>query len=717
MGCRGQEATTREVPDTGAAVERTLGALGFQQFKPGQREVVESVLAGRDTLAILPTGGGKSLCYQLPSLLLPGVTLVVSPLIALIRDQVARAQARGLSATALSSMDGREQKEARLGVIARGEVNLVYAAPEGLRSTAVITALAQAGVSLMCVDEAHCISAWGHDFRPDYARLGALREVLKPRSVLAVTATATPQVQQDIQRSLGMRRPAVVITGLDRPNLRLEVQEVRGSAAKLRAIRDAVLNDLAGGGSAILYCATRRAAEGLTVQLRERGISAVAYHAGLPALARDAAQDAWEQGAVPIICATTAFGMGVDKPDVRLVAHHSLPRSPEAYYQEVGRAGRDGQPARGLLFYDPSDARLLWQLVDRSCATACSVRQVYAYAWGNQDADGVCAPTMEALMARVDPGGGPAARAAVVYLVQSGALAEAPEGVRLAGGPPGQLWVDEARLAARLASERQKLSNMVAYVQRATCRRAFLLQHFTGSPSGPCGSCDLCALGVHVRPDDDLRTDVLKALSCVARMMGRYGRGKVVDVLMGSHARPVVQAGLHTLSTHGLLKHKGRAAVQELLLALERSSLVVSTSGPYPTLDLTDAGAAVLQGGVLPPLWIRPTDGEVDALDGAEEPMAALAVVPSVPEPGEDRVPSVELDGVAEPLLSTLRCWRGQTARQMRVPPYVLLTDRTLRALVALKPRTAEELRRIPGMGEAKVSRYGAAILEVVRGG
>jgi ATP-dependent DNA helicase RecQ len=336
-------------------IDGGLRRLGLAEFRPGQREIIEAVVAGRPTIAVLPTGAGKSLCYQLPATILDGLTVVVSPLIALMKDQVDGLTARGVAATFVNSTLEPNEREQRLSAAIAGRVRLLYVAPERFRSSGFLTTLRRARVALLAVDEAHCIAEWGHDFRPDYARLGEVVRALRPARLVALTATATPDVQGEIAAQLGMESPAVFVRGFDRPNLAFEVEQAGGDRDKLdrllRLLRDA------DGGTAIVYAATRRKAEDVATALRTARVPARAYHAGLDDDERAAVQEAWSSGKLRVVVATNAFGMGVDKADVRLVVHHELPSSVEAYYQEAGRAGRDGRPARCVLLFNHRDVR------------------------------------------------------------------------------------------------------------------------------------------------------------------------------------------------------------------------------------------------------------------------------------------------------------------------------------------------------------------------
>jgi len=389
--------------------------FGFPAFRPGQREIVDHIAKGHDALVVMPTGAGKSLCYQLPALARGGLTVVVSPLIALMKDQVDALVDKGIRATFLNSSIDRATYEERSQAVYRGEVELLYVAPERFTPSFIRWLLA-ADVRLFAVDEAHCLSQWGHDFRPDYLRLGKVRQELGSPPAVALTATATPVVQEDIVKTLGLEKGRTFIRGFDRENLVLEVVEAKGKAEK-----DGMLKGLVEGGTALVYCATRKNVERATKALREDGVRAGFYHAGLTADQRTRIQEDFMEGRVPVVVATNAFGMGIDKRDIRTIVHYDMPGTVEAYYQEIGRAGRDGRMSRATLLYHPMDRRIHEFFIDNSHPPAEWVHKLYSWLLA-QGSNPVFAPLERLAEALPSDAGDRAAASCLYILVREGMI-------------------------------------------------------------------------------------------------------------------------------------------------------------------------------------------------------------------------------------------------------------------------------------------------------
>ena len=507
--------------------------FGHDDFRPGQREIVESVLDGRPTIAVLPTGGGKSLCYQLPAVLCEGTALVLSPLIALMKDQVDALTAIGVPAARITSADPPEEQEAALRRLAAGELDLVYAAPERLRSGRFLDALVRARLSLVAVDEAHCVSEWGHDFRPDYRGIRPLVERIEPARYAAFTATATPEVRQELGEALGMGEPALFVRGFNRANLHLAVERARGEAERRQRLA-ALLREHRGEGPALVYTATRKQAEEGAEAMRAAGFRAHHYHAGLEGEERHRLQELFLAGECDAMVATNAFGMGIDKPDIRLVVHLALPASLEAYYQEVGRAGRDGEPARAVLLFTLQDVRTREFLIQR------------------EDAE------------------------------------------QEAFSPEEELARQHHREGAQRRLQRMTRFATGAACRRLTVLEYFGDPAAEDFRAG-CASCDRCDAGPPPELSDEQHLVVRKALSGIARVDGRFGRQRIADVLVGSRSKAVTQSGLDELSTFGLLADHPKTFVLDLLDALEAAGLARTTTGDYPLLAMTAAGVEVMK--------------------------------------------------------------------------------------------------------------------------
>ncbi len=610
-----------------------LRLLGYESFRPGQREAIETLLAIGRLLLVAPTGGGKSLIYQLPAILLPGTTLVISPLVALMNDQVHALGARGVAATFLAStIEGAEIRR-RMARIAAGEYALVYVAPERLAFEGFRGLLRDVAVPLVAVDEAHCISEWGHDFRPEYMQIGDLLADLPQARILACTATATPVVRDEILSRLNL--PAETpqhVRGFARPNLRLRAREV-GGARERQAEVDAQLAEAldrpgAARGVAIVYAPTRRSAEEEGDRLRAKRWRVEVYHAGLSPELRERAQRGFASGNVDVIVATNAFGMGIDRPDVRAVVHLGPPGSIESYYQEVGRAGRDGAEAFGLLLVSPNDLPLRRRLLESGGST----ETVIAHKWN--------------------------------------------------------LFLE-----------------LMRWVEGGSCRHDAILRYFGDEAETlhGCGKCDACeALEDGETDPETVSLIVRKALSGVARAHHKLGLQAVVKLLRGEDDPRLARLGLDQVTTYGALRERDADWLLRLLRRCVTAGWVDFTGGERPVVLLTEAGRAVMK---------------------AERP--ARLLLPSrasrAPAGGGSRArkPVVVVDGfdassAAAALFETLRAHRMALARAQGVPPYVIASDRSLREIAVMRPKSLGELMGVHGIGQAKADRYGAELLAIV---
>jgi ATP-dependent DNA helicase RecQ len=621
--------------DAQSALERHFG---FSRFREGQSDVIEAVLAGEDVIVVMPTGGGKSLCYQLPALLFSGVTLVVSPLIALMKDQVDALDARDIPATYKNSSLSFDDQLARLRGMSRGQYRLVYIAPERFRNARFVESLRGCRVSLFAVDEAHCISQWGHDFRPDYLRLREAADALGRPPLIALTATATPQVRSDIAAQLGVKKASSFVAGFDRHNLTLRVEPCKSDNDRVAAAYQIVKR---AKGSGIIYCSTRKAVDEVSGKLQRLGLTVGAYHAGLDEAKRSKMQDYFMAGDLDAIVATNAFGMGVDKSDIRFVTHYNLPGSIEAYYQEVGRAGRDGLPSICTLLFNYVDTRTHEFFIEGSYPSRQVIEQVYSCLLG-QGLETI-ALSASALASRVGTRNEIAINSALIYLEKAGHISRQQgrdPAIRMTDRDPvADLRVDWDEIALREASERRKLREMVNFAYHEKCLRQFILRYFGDRKEAANCRCSNCQpklewgaapiqqkrgrkSGRKLSPEpepisdaanaaedspqsldaggaralsDDEHLIARKILSCIARMEGKYGKGMVASVLRGVRAKNVVANELDHLSTYGLLKLHSQDDLTRFINALIVSGCVRQTSGAIPTVSLTTLGNAVMR--------------------------------------------------------------------------------------------------------------------------
>jgi len=636
---RGSDAEGRSL-DLEAALER----FGHASFRPGQREAIETLLGTGRLLLVAPTGGGKSLVYQLPASLLPGTTVVVSPLIALMHDQVDALGRAGVAATYLASTLEAAETSARLRSLTRGEYDLVYVTPERLALPGFRSRLGALDCPLLAVDEAHCISEWGHDFRPEYLEIGKVVAELPDTRVLACTATATPVVRDEILARLGLPADTPqLVQGFARPNLSLRAREVRGRRERDAEVDAALVEALGAPGSrrgtALVYAPTRRMSEEEAGRLARRGWRTAFYHAGLSAEERETVHRAFAAGELEAVVATNAFGMGIDRPDVRAVVHLGPPGSIEAYYQEVGRAGRDGEPALGLLLHSAGDLPLRRRLLEGDGVA----EEVVEHKWG--------------------------------------------------------LFLE-----------------LMRYADGGSCRHDAVLRYFGDEAEtlAGCGICDVCRdfdEGAATQDPEEVTLVVRKALSGVARVSGRFGMGAAVRLLRGEADERLARTGLDRVSTFGVLPERSADWLGRLLRRLVTAGWVSFAGDPRPVVVLTDSGAAVMRGEaparvVLPgERTRRPVAGGVP--EGRGSSPRGTRTTSS---------PAAELDARGQALFEALRRWRLATARRDGIPPYVVASDRALRDVALLQPRSHDELLLCHGIGPTKVGQHGDAILEVVRG-
>ncbi|MBQ8836338.1 MAG: DNA helicase RecQ [Clostridia bacterium] len=595
--------------------------FGYTQFRRGQAELIDAILSGRDAFGIMPTGGGKSLCYQIPAIMMDGITLVVSPLISLMKDQVAALKNAGVAAAYINSSLTYEQIQLVYQNMTVGKYKIIYIAPERLLTEGFLAAVQYLKISMVTVDEAHCISQWGQDFRPSYLKIVDFLKELEYRPVVsAFTATATEQVRKDIERILGLCTPFSIVTGFDRPNLRFEVLKPKNKPA---ALKDFIAERRDKSG--IVYCATRKDVEKVCEILQEEGYYATRYHAGLTEEERRQNQDDFVYDSRNIMVATNAFGMGIDKSNVAYVLHYSMPKSMEAYYQEAGRAGRDGESAECAMFFSANDIRTAKFLIENT-----SENKELTY---------------------------------------------------------------EERQAA-IAQDLARLDKMIGYSKTDRCLRGYILDYFGEPHAERCGNCGNCCLDTNTEMRD-ITTEAKMILSCIRRMYDYLGYSLgvtlVVHTLHGSKEKRIIELGLDTISTYGLLSKIPRAEIREIFDSLETQGYLY-IHPEHSGVMLTDRAAEVLFRGEIVTMRVHAKKQKTKKSAAKNATSAADA-----------------------DLLTVLKNLRFKLAKEENVPAYIIFSNATLQDMAAKCPTTPEDFLAVSGVGKYKADRYADAFLTEIR--
>ena len=656
-----------------------LGALkryfGYDSFRPGQSGLVDAILAGRDVLGVMPTGAGKSVCYQIPATLLPGVTIVISPLISLMRDQVDALNDAGIPAAYVNTTQGGDEQAMVLAQAAQGDIKLLYVAPERLETERFRNFATRVPISLVAVDEAHCVSQWGQDFRSSYLGIGEFIAGLPARpTVAAFTATATERVRRDIIGILGLNAPQVTVIGFDRENLYFDVLKIE---TKYKAAWVARYVAEHPDESGIVYCATRKETEALAAALNHtvpalRGAAggsaadsvmrdgpvAVAYHGGMPADVRNQAQRDFVTDAVPVVVATNAFGMGIDKSNVRYVIHHNMPESIEAYYQEAGRAGRDGEPSRCTLLWNESDIVTRRRLLD-----------------------------MDNDNERLTP--------------------EERETVRM--------------------SKRRLLDGMIGYCRTTDCLHVYMTRYFgestprTGTCTGGCTNCDSTFETLDV-------TDIARSISrCVHDAMYDYddqgrptcgpvrqglGSGKIVAILRGSKAKDLIARHLDRCPSYGRLHDAPEARIRDVLSQMATDGFLSIAEGRLPIVGFGQRAAET----VAPEFRYEIKRVERKAAGAGTGVTSRTDSSSKSAASDGPALGSYAPDDENETLFQKLRELRLSIARENSLPPYMVFNDRTLRDMARLRPITDAQFLAVNGVGDSKLAKYGKRFMEAIAG-
>ncbi|WP_313341029.1 DNA helicase RecQ [Sedimentibacter sp.] len=585
------------------ALELLKKYYGFESFRNGQEEVIHNILMHKDVLAIMPTGGGKSICYQIPAMMMEGTTIVVSPLISLMKDQVDTLRQLNIPSAFINSSLSLSELKKIIYEAENNKYKLIYVAPERLESESFIELIKNIKISMIAVDEAHCVSQWGHDFRPSYLKIKNLRSLGQNLIISSFTATATPSVKEDIINLIGLKNHFEITTGFDRENLTFNVLR---ADKKLPYVLKYVEENKNKPG--IIYCLTRKTTEEVCNKLVNSGFNAVKYHAGLSDMERSKNQDEFLYDNANIIVATNAFGMGIDKSDIRYVIHYNMPKNIESYYQEAGRAGRDGEPSDCILLFSPSDIVMNNFLIENSGES-----------------------------------------------------------------------LDKSK-------EYEKLREMINYCNTDKCLRKFVISYFDKSyDKETCSNCSNCLSDIE---STDITIEAQKILSCIYRTGQRFGMNLVIDVLKGSNNAKIRSLNFNTLSTYGIMREYSRETLNELISYLVSDGYINITGDKYPTLNILPSGFLTLKG---------------------KQKVIIKKVISQKTDRRDDK--SV----YDKSLFKILRSKRKEIADSLKIPPFIVFSDASLKDMCLKYPVNKQEFLNIIGVGEIKAEKYGAEFTEIIK--